>query len=55
MSTNATKVSRTVALDKEVAKSASAEAKRQNRSFSNYVETLLAEAREEAKRKPSTK
>lgn len=41
--TQATKVSRSVALDKDVAEKASRAAKKQNRSFSNYVETLLAE------------
>ena len=40
----ANKVTRSVALDKSVAASAGREAKAQNRSFSNYVETLIAEA-----------
>jgi|GEM_PF-2796856 len=36
------KISRSVALDKKVAAAAQREAQKQNRSFSNYVETLLA-------------
>lgn len=46
------KVSRSVAIDKSVAVAAQREAKKQNRSFSNYVETLLADA---LSKKPAAK
>lgn len=42
--TTSPKISRSVALDQEVARRAAEEARAQNRSFSNYVETLLAAA-----------
>ncbi|RYD62373.1 MAG: hypothetical protein EOP83_14795 [Verrucomicrobiaceae bacterium] len=52
MSTPATaKVTRSVALDKDVAAAATKAAKAENRSFSNYVETLLARAKEAAEAK----
>ena len=40
--TTSAKISRSVALDQEVARRAAEEARAQNRSFSNYVETILA-------------
>ena len=43
-----TRISRSVALDKDVAKRAAKAAKAQNRSFSNYVETLIANALSES-------
>ena len=52
MSTPATaKVTRSVALDKDVAEAATQAAKAENRSFSNYVETLLTKAQKAASEK----
>lgn len=48
----ATKASCSVAIDKEVLTASKKSAKSENRSFSNYVETLLVKKMTEASKEP---
>jgi len=47
------KVTRSIALDKTVAAAASRMAKAENRSFSNFVETVMTEAVRPVGKKPT--